>query len=553
MGFTRLAALAVAASVSWSWGGSAAADGPLRPFRHGSWSGGAYTDDRTGAFTHCSAEIADANGSNLFVLVTGEYRWWLGFINPKWSFAPDAKAQIRLRLDGGAPFDLLPTIPGSQILLVPLPDSSRLIDMFRDSSALVLDAEGQSFSFKLGETPAVIDRLTKCVQSSVALDVKAPAAASSTTAASGPEAKADPAAAALPPQAPAQARSHLTNPLASPAAATEAAASQPRALVDGGPRVAMSETSELPPPAGTVTVSSTAAQPLAAASPAGSPSLDTPSGAAAPLAAEGTPSGRWAAASQASPATSPAETPVPPMQPASPPRAAATADPEADGSPDRGGPPIASSAPVQPGLAAAQTPDAAVEARVPSSAPAWLAFTAVTPVVRTPPATESTPEPLSTTAIEEVRLATDFLAGARLPEARLVVADKPPALAEFAAVWRSEDAAGAVRIIPPGPDVSAIGIASHLIAVDPQVCNGDFSASRVRIDVGNRAVFSALLSCREADGQRATEYFIAPRRRGGFVVFAVIHSTSVGETPVFDRRRIEALSKAAIRAAEGQG
>ena len=163
------------------------------------------------------------------------------------------------------------------------------------------------------------------------------------------------------------------------------------------------------------------------------------------------------------------------------------------------------------------------------------------------------PEPASATTVEEVRLATDFLARAQLPDAHLIGADKPPALADFAAVWRSEDAAGAVKIIPPGPDVSAVGIASNLIAVDPQMCKGDFAAARFRIDIDDRAVFSAVLSCSETNQRRITEYFIAPRRQGGFVVFAVIRSKGVGEIPDFDRRKLDGLSRAAIQAVESQG
>ena len=68
MSFARIAAVAAAALVAWC--ATANAGGPLRPFKQGFWSGGAYTDDRTGAFTHCSAGVAYDSGINLFVLVT---------------------------------------------------------------------------------------------------------------------------------------------------------------------------------------------------------------------------------------------------------------------------------------------------------------------------------------------------------------------------------------------------------------------------------------------------------------------------------------------------
>ena len=174
-------------------------------------------------------------------------------------------------------------------------------------------------------------------------------------------------------------------------------------------------------------------------------------------------------------------------------------------------------------------------------------------MMSSPSASVLGPEPPTETAIEEVRLATSFLTRARLPDAHLIVADKPPALADFDAVWRSDDAAGAVKIIQPGPDVSAIGIASNLIAVDPQLCKGDFTTARFRTNVGSRAVFSAVLSCNGENERRVTEYFIAPRHQGGFVVFAVIRSNGFGKDPDLDRQKLDGLSRAAIRAVEGQG
>jgi hypothetical protein len=127
--------------------------------------------------------------------------------------------------------------------------------------------------------------------------------------------------------------------------------------------------------------------------------------------------------------------------------------------------------------------DAAVQTAL-SGAP-QPAFSTVTPVGPPPPASVLPLRPAAATAIEELRLATDFLTEARLQDAHLVISDKPLALAEFTAVWRSGDAAGAVKIVPLAPDVSAIGIASNLIAVDPRICKGDFTAARFRTNVAN--------------------------------------------------------------------
>ena len=151
--------------------------------------------------------------------------------------------------------------------------------------------------------------------------------------------------------------------------------------------------------------------------------------------------------------------------------------------------------------------------------------------------------------LEEVRLAQDFFTTAQLPNARLIVTDKPAALASFTAVWRSDDAAGAVKIIAPGPDVSGIGIASDLIAVDPRMCHGNFASARASTNVDGDMVLSVVLSCTESNEERAAEYFIAPRRKGGFVVFAVVGSSAVDANARSERQRIDLMTRAAARAA----
>ncbi len=185
--FACIGAIVVAVSVLW-WG-SASAGGPLRPFKHGFWSGGAYTDDRTGAFSHCSAGVAYDSGISLFLLTTGRQSWWLGFIDPQWSLPLNSKVPVQLRFDNHPSFEQLATIPSGQIALVPLPDSSRLIHAFRRTSKLYLVAEGRSFFFKLRGASVVMDQLTGCVRTSLALETHGAPPATAGTAAPMSEAQ----------------------------------------------------------------------------------------------------------------------------------------------------------------------------------------------------------------------------------------------------------------------------------------------------------------------------------------------------------------------------
>ena len=148
---------------------------------------------------------------------------------------------------------------------------------------------------------------------------------------------------------------------------------------------------------------------------------------------------------------------------------------------------------------------------------------------------------------EEVKLAKNFLLAARLSNAQLIETDKPPALASFRAVWRSDDAAGAVKILP-SRDVTGLAIASDLISIDPKLCKGNFAAARSSDIVDGSVVFRAALSCEEGQNNRTAQYFVAPRRRGGFVVFAIIGNDGGAVLPS-NRLNPDLLAKAALQAA----
>jgi hypothetical protein len=333
--------------------------GPYRPFQIGLWSGGAYTDDHSGAFSHCSAGVVYDGGINLFLVSTDRHGWWLGFTSPQWSLAPAANVPVKLQFDARPPVEVAATITDGQLVLVPLPEDTHLIDAIRRGSKISVAVQERSFSLSLAATAGVLTELTDCVRSSVALETSGPTTA--------------------------------------PAA---------------------------PPPAGSTML------------------------------------------------------------------------------------------------------------QVPKSL-----------VARDP------------TELEEIKLARNFLVAASLPNARLIDAEKPAALAKFTAVWRSDDAAGAVKIIPPGPDVTAIGIASDLITVDPKLCKGDFAAVRSGDVVDGGVVFRAVLSCVEGGSNRTAQYLVTPRQRGGFVVFAIIENSggkngrnAAAGGPLFERLKPELLGRAALKA-----
>jgi hypothetical protein len=353
MSLARTAALA--ATALFLLCSAAGAAGPYRPFQIGLWLGGAYTDDRTGGFSHCSAGVVYDGGINLFVVSTEGHGRWLGFTSPHWSLTPSASIPVKLQFDGQPAVEVLGTIADGQLLLVPAPDESHLIDTFRRSSRIAVTAQERSFSLGLAAASGVLSELANCVRNSIALETSPPT----------------------------------------------------------------------PPP---------------------------------PAAAAATP-------------------------PQIPPRTLAARD---------------------------------------------------------------------LTELEEIKLAQNFLLAAGLPNARLIDTGKPAALASFTAVWRSDDAAGAVKIIYPGRDVTGASIASDLISVDPKLCRGNFGAVRSSEVVDGAVVLRAALSCVEGEDDRTVQYFVTPRQRGGFVVFAVIGNNAAGGSTL-NRLNPDLLGRAALQAAAPGG
>ena len=143
----------------------------------------------------------------------------------------------------------------------------------------------------------------------------------------------------------------------------------------------------------------------------------------------------------------------------------------------------------------------ALETSPPTPPPAAAAATLPQTSPSTPPQIPGSLVARDVREFEEIKLAQNFLLAARLPNARLIDAGKPPALASFTAVWRSDDAAGAVKIISPGRDMTGASIASDLISVDPKLCKGNFGAARSSEVVDGAVVFRAALSCVEGEGR----------------------------------------------------
>jgi hypothetical protein len=153
------------------------------------------------------------------------------------------------------------------------------------------------------------------------------------------------------------------------------------------------------------------------------------------------------------------------------------------------------------------------------------------------------------TILEETQLATNFLLAAQLPRAHLLGRNEIPIqLASSGAVWKADDAVGAVKIYPPQQGLTGLDLASQIIASDAQRCKGKFASARYSELVDNDVVIRAVTTCSDSENETEAQYFIAPRSGGGFVGFSVLAATASERQSVSTGQKVDVFKKAALTA-----
>ncbi len=132
-------------------------------------------------------------------------------------------------------------------------------------------------------------------------------------------------------------------------------------------------------------------------------------------------------------------------------------------------------------------------------------------------------EPSQDYQIEAMEIATNFILKSALQNPRILShSEIPAALASNGAAWKSEEANGSVRIIEQDGNTKGIDVASAIAAADAKECKGKFASGRVAELVDSEVVFRGFAACEDTDGARSAQYFVVPRKKGGFIVFSVV-------------------------------
>lgn len=153
--------------------------------------------------------------------------------------------------------------------------------------------------------------------------------------------------------------------------------------------------------------------------------------------------------------------------------------------------------------------------------------------------------------IEAIELASNFILKSALRNPKVLTrSETPVSLASYGAAWRSDEAAGFVKIVPAQDGVRGLDVASTIVANDAKDCKAKFASGRTSELVDSEVVFRGFSSCEDSDGVRLSQYFIVSRKKGGFVLFSVVASSKGEEARAFQKdERLVDFKKAALIAA----
>lgn len=156
-----LKSLIIASLLQVGIAGAANAAGPFGSVNIGNWIGGAFSNDQTGAFSHCAATTPYANGVILVVSQNSAGTWSLAFASPSYRFNKGENAAIDVTFDGREQARLYATAYQSNMLTAIMP--LNVVRTFQKASLMVATAGRAVLNFDLTSTGPVIAALANCV------------------------------------------------------------------------------------------------------------------------------------------------------------------------------------------------------------------------------------------------------------------------------------------------------------------------------------------------------------------------------------------------------
>jgi S1-C subfamily serine protease len=140
---------------------SAFAAGPFGTIHVGNWQGGAYTNDTTGAFSHCAAGANYLNGVFLLITQNAERTWLIGFFSPTLNLPVGQSIPFQLTFDGQSQFQVFGTSIQQKLISGILPNPA--LNALRKSHLMVVSDRNISVNFDLAMVGRLLPIIENCV------------------------------------------------------------------------------------------------------------------------------------------------------------------------------------------------------------------------------------------------------------------------------------------------------------------------------------------------------------------------------------------------------
>jgi S1-C subfamily serine protease len=157
------AGLLISALASTLLSSDAFAAGPFGTIHVGNWGGGAYTNDTTGAFSHCAASANYLNGVSLGLSQNAEGTWNIGFASPTWNLPEGQSSPVDLTFDGKSQFRVFTTSTHQKLITAILPAPA--LSALRKSHLMVAGSSSEHpVQFDLGMVGKLVPIIANCVE-----------------------------------------------------------------------------------------------------------------------------------------------------------------------------------------------------------------------------------------------------------------------------------------------------------------------------------------------------------------------------------------------------
>lgn len=140
----------------------AIAAGPFGSIQIGSWVGGAFTDDRTGAFSDCRATSEDQDQSSITLEERSSGTIALSFSDAAWHLRVGERFPVAISFDNHANFQVSGTATADAMAKSTVPNKAFLA-WFIKSHLMTVRAKGQTLHWRLTYADKLLTTIASCI------------------------------------------------------------------------------------------------------------------------------------------------------------------------------------------------------------------------------------------------------------------------------------------------------------------------------------------------------------------------------------------------------